>query len=321
MIANINAIKTSTTLPEGVLQREYRRLRRCLCGCCSVRGQAQRRRHSRDAMAGVLSMWVDVVADRRSNAVTSPPRATADGRSSTTSKRHPSATTRLSKRKTLRHAALSPAPESGSPNTIFFMHCHSITLPHTMTSLRLQGEEARALTDHVNATLTPWARAGLQRFRDRARARHRQKADMRRVEFDTWCVVACGAHCVGDGGLCRHGCSSLLFMVVHGRVVVVVVVVVVMWSCGRGYVNDRLNGETSAVVVRVGGCRYIESHSRRRVLAGLSYATLSILVLLTFTCCVRCPLFPTCAVHPPASSVVRLFVLRARRERTSYVCP
>lgn len=102
---------------------------------------------------------------------------------------------------------------------------------------------------------------------------------------------------------------------------VVVVVVVVMWSCGRGYVNDRLNGETSAVVVRVGGCRYIESHSRRRVLAGLSYATLSILVLLTFTCCVRCPLFPTCAVHPPASSVVRLFVLRARRERTSYVCP
>lgn len=175
MIANINTINTATTVPTGLLQRKEATLHQRLSRWCCAQEKASRlrRNRDRDLMARAVSAWVDL---------------TALGRLASSSRRLPRSAKSTFKAIGLSRSATAPGGERLPGAGLHFFNCYEIVLPNAMTSLRLEGDEAKSLSARVESSLTQWARAGLKRFRDRARLRHEYRSQLRRAEFDAWFV-------------------------------------------------------------------------------------------------------------------------------------
>ena len=196
MIANINTISSGTSVFRGLLQVLELKLRNRLCSCCCASQRTKRRQRlkSRRTIATVLRAWIEATVHGRVQRGV-PLRIDMNSGSDSNEWKvtFQRATMTNEVKKILiadgakQHEAQEGSAEAGSA-TLHFFQCKSIALPHTMGSLRLTGEKARVLSATLSKALTPKARAGLQRFRDVTRSRHRHRAKMRNVEFDFWFV-------------------------------------------------------------------------------------------------------------------------------------
>ena len=205
MIANINTITTSTTVPTGLLQRKENKIKKRLSRWCCAAEKANyaRRCHERDVLARIVSAWVDLTAHGRLENASQWPRPAQSTHGVFEILRSTTAPDELCTEG--REEEATSLPAAG----LFFANCYEIVLPNPMTSLQLQEREAKALSARVESSLTQWARAGMKRFRDRARLRHQYRGRLRRAEFDAWSVYL---HTDCTRSRCSFMPNSLLYV-------------------------------------------------------------------------------------------------------------